>query len=189
MDSINPYESPTTIAPELLYRDMESMGGAWRSGSLLVVASKAELPERCVKCNQPASGLIKRFRLAWYPPLVYLSLVLGLIPFVILVLVLQHKMTVHAGVCPVCRSKRRRTMLVSWLGSIGGLILAIYAISVNGGWLIGIGVALFLISLVYGVLASRIIWPKRIKDNLAWLNGAGPDFLSTLPEFDRLGAP
>src|SRR5438132_608140 len=43
--------------------------GYWRSGDCLEVSRDAVLPDRCVKCNRPASGSPIRFEVDWVDPL------------------------------------------------------------------------------------------------------------------------
>ena len=41
--------------------------GIWRSGNLLVMRKGAQLPDRCVKTNQPAYGKRLKLLLQWHP--------------------------------------------------------------------------------------------------------------------------
>lgn len=55
MADINPYAAPQhgiVVNPPAV----DPSGGVWRDGKLLVMHKKAVLPDRCVKCNQPAGG-------------------------------------------------------------------------------------------------------------------------------------
>ena len=58
--------------------------GVWREGNKVVIRSGAALPEGCVKCNAPLDRPLKRTKYVWYPPVAYLGLLGGLLPFAIL---------------------------------------------------------------------------------------------------------
>ncbi len=54
MAEFNPHAAPETEI-SLGPRAPDDVG-AWRDGPLLVMIKGAELPDRCLKCNQPADG-------------------------------------------------------------------------------------------------------------------------------------
>lgn len=185
MDSSNPYAAPqSAIIPAEL---SESQAHAWRQGDVLIVTARAELPPRCVKCNVPTDELmIRKFNLVWYPSIAYLGLLLGALPFILLAIILQKKMSVFAAVCADHRRKRRYAMLFAWLGVLAALVMIIGGASSGkaAGAVIAVGgVLVFLSAVLYGIIGSRLIWPKRINKQFAWIKGACPEYLATFPEF------
>ena len=85
-------------------------------------------------------------------------------------------------------AKRRRAMLIAWslvLVSIGSLVYGFANIDSREIAPVAIGLAfpLFLIGAIYGLLAARMVTPKKIDDNYVWLRGVHPSFLATLPEW------
>ena len=46
--------------------------------------------------------------------------------------------------------------------------------------LILVGIAVLIAALFYGILGSRIVYPKRIDNTYAWLRGAGTEFWNRL---------
>lgn len=184
MDSTNPYASPRAVAASAALSDAGL--AAWRSGSILVVGPNVQLPDRCVKCNAPADGQLRRFRMSWHSPAAYLGLLLGLIPYILIAIILQKKLTVYAGVCDYHTRKRRMIIVGSILGCLAGLAVVIFAFAgfrqPNGPLFLG-GMVLLLAAMVYGAVASRILWPKRIRKDLAWVKGACPDYLAAFPEY------
>jgi hypothetical protein len=68
---------------------------------------------------------------------------------------------------------------------IGGII---WAVNSNGGpneavgpIMIIVGVLTMLITLIVGVRMTRVLWPKKIDKNYAWLNGACLPYLDLFP--------
>ena len=73
---------------------------AWRDGSLLMVRKDAILPDRCLKCNEPALGYQFRRSLTWASPYYFVLLLCGLLPFALVYLLLCHRGRVTVGICP-----------------------------------------------------------------------------------------
>jgi len=75
--------------------------------------TRGVLPRICMWCGEPADE-IKTKSFGWFHPLIYLTLFIGFLPFVIIALVLTKRMTVDA---PFCHEHRghwaRRNLLVS----------------------------------------------------------------------------
>jgi dienelactone hydrolase len=186
MESINPYKSPQATRRSPVGSGA-GLQGAWRSGSLLVVSHEAELPDRCVKCNARVGNQRMRRKLAWHSPVAFLGLFLGLLPYIILALMMTKRLTLYVGVCEQHRSKRRNAILVGYVGFFAGFFLMIFfgVVASRGGsaLLILIGFVLLLVALFYGMLASRVVWPKKIDKDLAWVKGACPEYLAHFPEY------
>jgi hypothetical protein len=178
---INPYASPQTSS-EVPTRSATSLG-VWRRGDLLIVAHKTALPDRCVKCNAPVDQERMRFRLSWYPPIALAGLLLGVLPFLLIVLVTRKKMTVHVGVCDQHRARRRLGLWVGYLGALAGIGLMIVSATSGtvNGWLFLGGITVLAATVIYVIRTTPIIRPKRIDKQLAWLRGACPEYLAALP--------
>jgi hypothetical protein len=180
---VNPYASPQTASKSALVAPAQF--GACRSGDLLVVGPNALLPHRCVKCNVPTDGQHLRFRLSWHPPIAFLGLLLGLLPYILFALVTTKRMTVHVGVCPEHKRKRRRGIACGFVGVAGGIGLIIAGAGARdaaAGLLMFAGFILILAAVVYAIIASRIVWPKRITKDRAWLRGVCAEYLAAFPE-------
>lgn len=67
----------------------------WREGDVLVCTPGANLPPRCIKCNAPADMPSRRYIFHWHHPVIYLALLMGVLPYVILAIVLR-KRSAHA---------------------------------------------------------------------------------------------
>jgi hypothetical protein len=184
MASVNPYASPQSSEPLIV--SAAGTQGVWRYARLLVVASGAELSDRCIKCNAPANGYRKKVTLSWHSPLAFLALLGGLLPYIIVAVILTRRVTVRVGVCQRHRRRRLLAILFGWLGcltAIGLFVVGTLARSNAGAWAFIAGMLLLLFSLIGGLLGSRIVTPKRIRDRLAWVKGVDPVYLGEFPEF------
>lgn len=159
-------------------------GAAWQALGRLCACDQAILPARCVKCNGEAEVRMKRKQFTWAPPLVYLGLLGGLLPCLILVLVLQKKATITYGLCGV---HRRRHFNKVWI-SLGCVALAIACFAGAGMYddaaagLIILGFVVLLGMLIYLAIAGPVLKPARIDQGVAEFKGCGADFLASLPD-------
>ncbi len=181
---INPYASPQTHSGVPLEAELVE-SSAWRNGNLLIVGHNAVLPPRCVKCNAPTDRPHKRFRMTWYSPLAYLGLLLGLVPFVLIVLLIQRKLVLDVGICEEHRHRRRLGIVVGLLGSAMGfglIVLGLVQFTESMALPFCSGLALIGVSLVFCIRMTRIVWPKHIDKRFAEVHGVCPEFLDALPE-------
>jgi hypothetical protein len=192
MSEINPYQSPayyeSAVQTSLVPSEME---GPWvfQKGKLLVMHKHAELPDRCVKTNQPVNGLRLRRNLSWHPPLLYLVLFIGIPFYIIVAIALSKKATIELGLCKPKIRKRRWAILISWLLAFLGIFVfgSFYLISdphvreIWMGWAVSLGLLIFLSAVVYGIIASNIVTATRITKDYVWLKGVHPDYLAELP--------
>jgi hypothetical protein len=151
----------------------------------MVVSRNVDLPPRCVRCDAPVSEKPMRVRLSWHSPLAYLGLVGGLLPYVIVALLMTKRLEVHVGLCRQHAQRRRVLIAIAALAfflGIGLLFVAFTAKQPNGA-LILLGMLTILFSLITAVVGPRVVWPKRIEDNLAWVKGVCPEYLDKLPDF------
>lgn len=155
----------------------------WRQENLLVMRKKSPLPDRCVKCNAPASGRKLTRKLFWHSPYYYLLIPAGLLVYAIVATIIGKKAKIEIGFCGIHHRIRVRDLCIAWLlclASLGGLILSFAIANVNLGM---VSVALLLASGLYGVLRLQPVTPKRIDDEFIWLKGVSPEYLGTLPLF------
>src|SRR5262245_26714718 len=85
------------------------------------------LPPVCMRCGADAE-LERKRQFSWNPSWVYLLILLGLLPFVIVALVLTKRMTVHA---PLCRDHKNHWLtrnLIIYLGLLPVALLGFGAI-------------------------------------------------------------
>ena len=177
----NPYASPA--GDESYYPDTmgQSDGGLSRDGKVLVATKNAVFPDRCVKCNAPANGYRLNRKLYWHHPAYYLIiLVCNILIYVIVALIVRKTAEYRVGVCPVHRSRRRNAILIGWGGFLLGVFMFVGAAMQESVIFAIAGPVLLVVGIIYGIVGSQFISPKRIDANYAWLRGAGSEFLDSI---------
>jgi len=182
MSAENPFASPKMASP-FASGTRAPVDSAWRSGDLLVVSHRSQLPDRCVRCNGTAAGFKKKLNLSWHPQLVYAAILLGAIPYILFAVITQKRMTVLAGMCAEHRRRRRNGLLLGWLAVLGGIALLIGAAMAESGTVALVSVACIVVALGYLIVMARVVVPKRISHEFAWLKGVSSEYLAVLPEF------
>lgn len=165
-------------------------GGLWRDGRTLVMDKHAELPNRCVKSNQPADRWLKR-RLAWHHPAIVLTVFAGLLVYIIIALVVRKTATIQIGLSEEWYAKRRRATIIGWLLVLTGIGMLVAGIAMVGkkgdvgGPLILFGILVALGGAIGGLMGSRMVYPRKITNTHVWLKGVCPEFLEGLPQWER----
>lgn len=174
MGSMNP--NPNPYAPPSLQADGESYlgtspgygGGLRREGDLIVIpVAGAAFPPRCVVCNESAVKRLRR-RAFWHPQGYYALIFVGWLIYLIVATFVRKRADFEVGLCQQHVERRRNGMLIGWLGSIACLGAAagcasqypVLAMVFVLGWL---G------SMIAGVAMVRVVTPKRIDKQYAWL--------------------
>jgi hypothetical protein len=170
----NPYAPPTRAADSSAH-----LATSYRreGDSIVIPASGAVLPPRCVKCNAPGAQQLKR-RLFWHPPGYYVLAALSPLIYVIVALIVRKKAEVSVFLCERHRTLRRTGILVGWLGSIaclGGMVVLIEREPLLGV----LALLAFFGCVVVGALLARVVIPKRIDKEHAWVR-VGRPFLESL---------
>jgi len=159
-------------------------GNMWRTGRQLITTSETPFPDRCVKCNAPANGFRLKRVLYWQHPAYYLLLLCNLLILLIVVLIVRKKAVLHVGLCTDHRAQRRQALLIGWIGTLGGLALAIIGgAAFNSGWLVLIGIVVLLGALIYGGVKGPVISAAKVTKENVWVKGVHNDFLAELPEW------
>jgi hypothetical protein len=186
MDDRNPYAPSRaslqkgTAPPEQLRGNV----GAWRENRVMVMLPDAPLPRRCIKCNEPAHEPTKARKVYWHSPWLYLLLVFNFLIFAIVAMVVRKKAIVSPGLCANHKKRRRNVIALAWTGFITGVVLIYVGASTAAGiWGTLIGVLVMLGSILFGMIAGRIVVPTRIDKSYVRLKGCGEPYLETLPDF------
>jgi hypothetical protein len=158
-------------------------GNVWRDGREFVLGKETKMPDRCIKCNAPATGGRLKRRFYWHPPGYYLLLLAIPLIYVLFALFITKRATVEIGVCERHRRQRIWTIAGSWMAVIAGIAVFPVAMMNNLEWAVPIGCVLVAGGIAYGVLRSPLVAPSKIDDQFVWLRGGGTAFLESLPEW------
>lgn len=156
--------------------------GVWREGAKLVMSKDASLPDRCVKCNVPTVGKLKR-KLSWHHPAIYLIILVALLIYFIVAMVLRKSATVELGLCDEHREKRRRNIMITWVLVILGFAGVVLSIAMNDGTYFGFGALALFAALIFGLVTLRVVTPVKIDDRFVWLRGVNKEYLDELPQW------
>jgi hypothetical protein len=177
MQDYNPYappaDNPMAIGPV-------PQAGCWRDGDAAVVRPPtAELPNRCVRCNQPTDGFRLEKKLYWHSPILYIAILVSPLIYVVIAMILRKTVTIRFGLCPGHRARRRNGMLIGWLGALLSITACTAGIAADAPEAIFGGIGLFVILPIVGIVMAHVIQPKKIEHHLAWLK-VGKPFLESL---------
>jgi hypothetical protein len=152
-----------------------------------------DLPDLCMKCGAPAE-VHKDKTFAWYPPWVYVLILVNILVFAIVALVLTKKKTVPVPLCAAHRNHWlwRQLALVGGFVLLIGLIALFVAVASNtrprggedySGWVCGGGVAALVVWLIAAaVLQTTAIRPTEITDRSITLTNVAKGFVRAYEE-------
>jgi hypothetical protein len=184
-DSLNPYAAPRVEGYYPPQMDANApFAGLWRQGNLLVMHRNAPLPNICLKSNEAATGRLKR-NLSWHHPAIYLIILLHLFIYLVVALIVRKTATIYIPLTEEWLARRRRRMLFAWAAVLASFLLFGFAVSRvdHEQWAplaMILAILLALAAAIYGLVACRLVWPKRMTDQYIWLKGVHPNFLNRL---------
>jgi hypothetical protein len=184
MDEFNPYAPPKSFELEEV-RLGEHVNAAWRDRKYLKVRKDAVLPDRCLKCNEPAEGYQFKRSLTWASPYWAVLILCGVLVYIVVYVVICRRGKVTVGVCPHHRRKRQRAILAGWLTAMAGIVSMIAAGIVPDQITpiaVIAGIILLSVGLVGGLFGSRILVPARIDKHFIWLSNISPAYLAAFPD-------
>lgn len=184
-DSSNPYQAPQAS----LYPGSPSsipsapLHGVQWIGDALLVPAQAQLPHRCVRCNEPTDDASYKTRTITYiNPWLYLTFFAGLLIFLIVYLIARKQCNVAFGYCHEHRRQRTRMLLIGIGGLFLGLALSILAGSQRQpiGFVVGLGVVMAVCSL-FSLLFLHNLTAKNHLNGWFHLRGFGRPFIEGNP--------
>jgi hypothetical protein len=179
MQSRNPY-APSVASLAGSARAATSM--MWRDGKDLVLRPGGDLPDVCVKCNEPSDAPTKARKLYWHHPGYYGLLVINVILYIIVAMIARKSARLSPGLCLVHKRKRMIAIAMGWLGFVIGMIVSVIA-GGSGHPALALLAGLVMLGLmIASVVRSRIVHARRIDDRYIRLKGCGAEFLDSLPE-------
>ena len=175
--SINPYAPPTSDTRT--YTDRYENFTV--DGKYLIVGDGAELPHRCVFCNEVQGAEGKRIskKLFYVSSLVYILILLNILILLIDNYIFRKPVTIEYSICE--KHKKRKT-----LNSVFAIFCLVSAIAffVVGGMhdiiaLTFAGIPITIAALVFALLAGKGLHASKHKGGRFWLQGSGKEFLKS----------
>lgn len=189
-DEFNPYAAPKAeigMGPREV-----GVSGFWRDGSTLVLSKDAALPDRCLKCNEPADGWALRRTLSWHPPGYYLIVLFNLLIYIIVAMIVRKTAKLQLPLCAAHRRGRVRAIAIAWLIGLAGIGVMIGGAALSssfqgstsdyitfGGFLTGL--VMIVGALILGSSKGQVVSARKIDKYYVWLNKVDPRFLASLP--------
>jgi hypothetical protein len=167
-------------------------GGIWRRGDQLITGRDVQLPDTCIRCNEPGVKRLRR-HVYWHEPWVYILILPGLLIYAIVALALRKKATYTCTLCEKHAKRRTTHILIGWviaLSGVGFIVLGVMGANDAfgrdlrdvGGMGIILGIVTLLAAAIYSIITMPLLKPKKIDEQYAYLSGAGPAFLANFSE-------
>jgi hypothetical protein len=158
------------------------------------------LPDVCMKCG--ATATVRKSKMfSWHPPWVFVLLLIGLLPFIIVALIMTKRKTVEVPFCEAHKNHWLWRTLVIVLSFVGIAVVGIVVYSAMmepagrrggaGDELIGLLCMASVLGLIVwiilvAVLQMTAIRASEITDRGIRLSGVAPEFVSAV-EQDHFG--
>jgi hypothetical protein len=184
---INPYQTPVFASKP---SPGSVVGDFFRNGKFLVFRDSAKLPMRCLINGEAvtADAWRKRKQIAWNPPWIFIGLLGGVLPLLLLMLITQKKAYIEYSLGQQARSRiRNRRLIGSGLIVAFGLILAAGITHMGSESIAGVLVFASIIALILGLIFLTTASPfKAMGHRKGWfkMKGVSLDLLNELPEVD-----
>ncbi|MBX3741380.1 MAG: hypothetical protein KF712_10345 [Akkermansiaceae bacterium] len=183
-NEMNPYAAPSATPPPLPFHLSSPL--YFRDGKFLVVRDGAELPDVCLRTNEPVggSGWRKRVPITWTPPWVIILILLTHLIGIIVMFLTRKKAKLTYSLNGDTRGKiiRWRFIGLALLLACIGLIATATGLDDGDAIMVPIsgGLGLLLASLATFAIANPI---KVAGYENGWfkIKGCSPAFLNTLP--------
>ncbi len=186
---VNPYASPQFASgPAMPQPQQGGFPGLWRQGNVLVMHKQAPLPPICLKSGLPATQWLRR-NLQWHEPWIAITIVAGLLIYVIIALIMTKRASLMIGLTDEWAARRKTRIFIALGITLAAIALGIAGIVLGNqgrgyeGWFSLIALAGFVLigAALYGQYACRLVWPQRITDQYVWLKGVHPSVLDQMP--------
>jgi hypothetical protein len=170
-----------------------SVSSIVRQGYKLIIPAPlpgqaAALPPMCVKCGAPADGksVVKTFY--WHNPVFYLTILLGLLIYVIIAVVVRKSIKVSVPLCARHAQRRSIAVTLAWVLPLIGIadIFILSQFNVDGGIIALLTMGLIVAGIVIWAVVANPIRPAMIDNTRGEFTGACVRFLEQFPEAGQL---
>ena len=154
--------------------------------------SRGLLPSVCIRCGAPADSRKSR-TFSWFPPIAYVGLLAGILPFAIISLVLTKRMSVGVPLCHEHRGHWSTRTMITLVSLLALLLMGVGFIVYSGnqppgqgdltglfclGWAFGLLIWLILVA----ILQAGSIRAIEITERTLKLTGVHDGFIAALEE-------
>lgn len=175
----NPWTPP---AAETL--EVQPLPEVWADGNVIVLRPGTDLPERCVICNSRDRVTMRRKRVVWHHPALYLLILLNPLVYFVVALIVRRSARVQVGLCET-HHRQRLARIFAGLG-VTGLGILISALQFgNGGGMLLLAIGFTIVALLVTFFLAQTVSAERIDARWVRLKGAGAAFLDGLPRERR----
>ena len=187
MEESNPYAPPESELETLIDPDM-----VWRKEKLIVMRKGADMPGRCIHCNENAEpGKPRRilYLNTWLQiAMLVLFLVfnvLALIPIFIVSLIFRKTTKIKIPVCQKHRRKRLWITMITVVLLTASIVFGVIAARVSSyqGTIFMIAAVIFVVAFLLAIIRGQLLRAKKIDREIVILKGAKPPFLDSLAEY------
>jgi hypothetical protein len=194
MSQVNPYASPQMSSQPPIPAVIAGGPpvGLFRQGDLLVMHRYAVLPEQCIYTAEKPTPERLQQELTYRDPWVWLTIFLGLLPFIIISVVVSKRASVAIPIHQSIWDTRSMWASICWGlfglglvvfgGGLGWVVMAKPAIApAAAGLMIAGGVVTMLVAGITAVIAFRGPSVYFMDEHYIWISGTHERFLATLP--------
>ena len=183
-ETSNPYAPPVEAsAPPAIPSDVFY----FRDGDYLVIRDGAELPNVCLRTNEPAGegSWRKKRTMTWNPPWVFILILVNILVLILVALLTQKKAKMTYSLSAASRAsivKKRGIAFVLLLATVG----LFYVGFTQLGDLVGVGMLGGILCLIASLIFFAIADPiKVVKFRDGWfrIKGCSKEFLLTVPVY------
>jgi hypothetical protein len=158
------------------------------------------LPRLCMKCGAPAVTTVRR-NFSWIPPWVIITILAGLLPYIIIALIFRKSAVVHVPFCAAHTWHWLKRSLIGWLGFLAliaaGIAFLVIGSNLNPQQANDYGFLLFMawfglllvLIIIVSVLQTTAIRPTEITDKSVTLVRVAPQFCAAVEAASAQGSP
>ena len=169
------------VLQRLLEGAAAASGHAWRSDAKLVLTRDASLPDRCIKCNEPANGFRLKRHLHWHPSPYFILIVSPLI-YIVVALCVRKSARVEVGLCEQHRRHREKWMIICSVTAVAAIATMVMGFLNSGSYGV-LGFFILAFAAIAAVVTGRLIAATRIDKEYVWLKGCGREYLAEFSEW------
>ncbi len=174
MTETNPY------APPKASLTITTNSKCRREGKWVVVEAGADLPPRCIICNEEVTTPIKSKKVYWHTPWLYLLILINIIVYAVAGLIARKSFPISPGLCEQHAAKRRRRILFFFGAASTSFVAAVLLLGITDEVVSAVLFILTVLLLVTAGITSRTVYARKITNEYARLGGFKEPFLNSL---------